>query len=402
MSSQPAGLAPSALDCAQQGADELVAAAHRMIPDLIARAPEDEQRRRLDPRTIDDIRSGGFVRVLQPRRWGGFELDPSDFAKMHIALAQGDMSAAWVFSVYVGHAFHLALFDERIQEKVWGENSDALIASSYAPSGKAVPVEGGYRLTGHWKFSSGSDYSDWLMLGAITQEDPADHKVFVIRRQDCEVIDAWRVMGLKATGSQDVRVTDLFVPAYATLSHIDNLNEDLPGRRTNPGPLYLMPNIQLFFRSITTGCIGGLQAMLDAFIAYGSTKRDKRGNALVENPDAQLVCAKAALALDEMKATLFRNLQTLSDSAAAGVRPGVHERLLMRAQASEVSGRCLIHARALFSALGGSAIYEDSLPFGRIMRNLEAASVHPTGNFNSVARGLGAFLLTGASQDTMI
>lgn len=382
--------------------EELIARARALVPVLAERAAADEARRSLSPESVAAFRDAGLMRVVQPKIWGGYEMSPSVFAEIQMTLAEGDMSAAWVYGVLTGHAYHLALFDPRAQEAVWGENRDAMIASAYAPTGKAKRVDGGYRFSGRWSFSSGSDHSDWIMLGGMTDDEQPQHLAFLINRSDLEIVDAWHVMGLKATGSQDVIVDDVFVPDYAALSHTNAMADSQPGQALNKGPLYAIPFMQLFYRSITTGNIGALQGMLDAFLAYGAAKIDKRGRALVDNPDAQLASGEAAVAIADLKAGLHRNYAILMEYAEKGLKPSVEERLRFRTEAAQAAGRCVAHARALFLTAGGHGIYDSKLPFGRILRNLEAAEAHPAAQARVFARSLGIYRLTGQLTDTMI
>ena len=142
---------------------ELVARARALIPTLIERAPAQQAHRRILDETIADLKAAGFFKIFQPKRWGGWELQPRTFFDVQAILAEGDVSVGWVFGILGVHSFHLALFDDKAAEDVWGKDNTALIASPYSP-GKAVPAEGGYRLTGRWRFSSGTEHCDWIFL----------------------------------------------------------------------------------------------------------------------------------------------------------------------------------------------------------------------------------------------
>jgi len=127
-----------------------------------------------------------------------------------IALAAGCGSAGWVFSVVSIHQFHLGLFGIEAQEEVWSQDPNALLASSYMPGGKTRAVPGGYRLSGHWKFSSGCDIGEWFILGGLVEggdgKPPLPH-YFLLPKQDVRIDhDSWHVMGLAGTGSKDVAV----------------------------------------------------------------------------------------------------------------------------------------------------------------------------------------------------
>ena len=107
------------------------------------------------------------MRMLQPVEHGGYAAHPVDFAEAVMEVAKGCGSSGWVCGVGGVHPWEMALMDARLQKEVWGEDQDTWIASPYMPSGVATPVEGGWRLTGRWQFSSGTDHCDWIFLGAF-------------------------------------------------------------------------------------------------------------------------------------------------------------------------------------------------------------------------------------------
>ena len=145
---------------------ELIARARALIPSSPRAAPKADAERRLPQETIADMQAAGLFRVLQPKRWGGYEMDPATYFEIQLALGEGCMSTAWVYGVPGIHPWLLGLFDDRAAHEVWGEDDSTLICSSLMPAGKAAPAPGGFRLSGHWKFSSGSDHCGWAYLGA--------------------------------------------------------------------------------------------------------------------------------------------------------------------------------------------------------------------------------------------
>src|SRR5271165_4415022 len=132
--------------------EELLARARAMIPTLKERAARAEADRRIPDETIADMQAAGFFRILQPKRWGGYEMDPQAFFDVQMALAEGCMSTGWVFGVVGGHPYELALFPDRAQREVWATDDSVLVSSSYQPVGKVERVEGGFRLSGRWGF----------------------------------------------------------------------------------------------------------------------------------------------------------------------------------------------------------------------------------------------------------
>jgi 3-hydroxy-9,10-secoandrosta-1,3,5(10)-triene-9,17-dione monooxygenase len=395
-----------ALNSYQLRADELISAARAMIPTLAARARRQTENRRILPETIAEMKQAGFFRVLQPRRWGGYEMDPRVFAEIQIALAEGDMSVGWVYGVVGVHAFQIALFDDRAAQDVWGDDNSILIASTYMPTGRATPVEGGYRFSGKWKFSSGVEHCQWIFLGGLTVKDEAtgkggDYCTFLLPRSDFEIVDSWDVLGLKGTGSQDIVVKDVFIPEYRVHRTSDAYGGTSPGNAVNTGHLYRYPFVQVFFRAVTNGCIGGLQAMLKDFRAYGAARITTVGTSTANDPDAQLACAEAASAIDEMRCILHRNFAEIDAYASRGEIPTEEQRLLYRYQSSVVAERCLEVAAKLFKGAGGSGLYATQ-SFGRIYNDLIAARQHVSNQSQISGRGYGAVLLGLPNRDPMI
>ncbi len=381
---------------------DLLATARTMAPRLAERANQQAKDRRIAAETIAEMNTAGFFRILQPRRWGGFELDPGAFAEIQIALAQGDMSTAWVHGVLGVHPFQMALFDDRAAQDVWGKDPSTLIASSYMPTGRATPAAGGFRFSGRWKFSSGTEHCAWIFLGGLVGDPAAgDYRTFLLPRADYTILDTWNVMGLSGTGSQDIVVEDVFVPAYRVHDLGDAYKGHSPGHAVNTGWLYRLSFPQVFGRVVTNACIGGLQAMLDAFRDYGAKRVGTTGATTARDPDAQLAAAEALSALDEIKATLHRNFAVMADYARRGEETPVELRLLYKYQCAAVADRCLEIAARIFKCVGGSGMF-DSYPFGRIYSDLIAARQHVSNQSQVYGRNLGATLLGLPNPDPQL
>ena len=121
---------------------EIIARARAMIPTLAQRSLEGRRQRRIPDETIADMQRAGFFRVLQPRRWGGYEMDLSTFYEVQLAFAEGDMSTAWIYGVSGVHPWFMALLDDRAAQEVWRDDTSTLICSSLMPAGKATRGRG--------------------------------------------------------------------------------------------------------------------------------------------------------------------------------------------------------------------------------------------------------------------
>jgi 3-hydroxy-9,10-secoandrosta-1,3,5(10)-triene-9,17-dione monooxygenase len=372
---------------------EIVARARALTPVLAARAEQTARDRRLPNESVADLHRAGLFRVLQPRRWGGYELDIHTYFDTQIALGEGDMSIAWVYGVVGVHPWLLALFDDRAQRDVWGSDDGTLICSSLMPVGAATAVEGGFRLSGRWKYASGSDHTEWAFLGGAPPDGALEQRrIFLVPKSDYEVVDVWHVAGLRGTGSHDIVVKDAFVPAHRTVKFSDNFRGWGPGLAANAGALYRLPFGQVFFRGVSTGAIGALQGMLNTYLEYGK-KRIQRlsGKPASEDPLIQITCAEVACGLDEMKTILHRNFEVLEGYAARGEMPPLRLRMEYKFHNAWVAERCSLLAARLFKATGTLGIF-DELPYGRILADINVARTHISNQFEANGRSFGAAL----------
>src|SRR5262249_10159818 len=159
--------------------------------------------------------------------------------------------------------------------------------------------------------SSGCDHCQWVFLGGFAPTDagqPPDMRTFLLPKKDYRIDDNWHVAGLKATGSKDIVVENVFVPEHRTHKLIDGYKRNSPGNALNTAPLYKLPFGQLFVRSVSTSAIGAAQGARDAYarVAAGRIAAGD-GAKVAEDPTTQVVLAQAAATIDEVKLVLYRN-----------------------------------------------------------------------------------------------
>ena len=380
---------------------ELLDRARSLVPVLQAREAAAAEARQVSAETIQDFTDAGFFRVLQPQRFGGYELSPDVYCRIARTLAEGCMSSAWVYGVIAVHNWQLALFDPRASDDVWGENNDVRISSSYMPCGKVVRVEGGYRLSGRWAFSSGSAHCDWVILG-VHVPHPEGNRVpdpcnFLVPRGDYAIIDTWDVMGLCATGSNDILVDDVFVPDYRVIREMDMFDLRCPGHEAHDASLYRIPFAQLFNRTVATTSLGSLQRALDVFRAG---MRDKRatytGQKLANDVAIQEAVASVALTLDDLDLRLARDLAELSARAERQDWP-VERRAELGLSTTSMVSRCVAAIDQLMQFSGGKAIYRGHV-IQRAFLDIHCALAHVANNPYPYARNFGAMAF-GAPND---
>jgi len=379
----------------------IVQRARAMVPVLKERAAKANELRRLPDETIAEMKQAGFFDVLKPKAYGGYEMDPQVFYDVCMTLAEGCMSTAWVYGVVGVHNWQIALFDPRAAADVWGKDSSVLIASTYMPKGQVKVVDGGFRFSGRWGFSSGIDHCDWVFLGGLifSEGQPPEYRTFLLPKSDYKVIDTWHTMGLKGTGSKDIVVEDVFVPEYRTHKATDGFMGTNPGRDTFTADLYKLPFGQIFVRAVSSAAIGGLQGALDTFVDFAKVRVGDMGNKTSEQAPAQLAAADTAVAIDEMKLVLHRNFEVLMKKIRTGEPlSDINQRLHFRHQAAQVVERAAKHAYQLFSVCGGRGIFTD-FALHRYVFDIFAARGHYANNPDQFGRNYGGVMLGRDNTD---
>ncbi|MBK8630995.1 MAG: acyl-CoA dehydrogenase family protein [Sphingomonadales bacterium] len=346
--------------------EELIARARAMIPTLKSRAKQCVAQRDVPAESIREFHEAGFFRILQPKRWGGYEMHPNVFFEVQKALAEGCMSTGWMFGVVGCHPYELALFHDQAQQDMWAEDSTVLASSSYQPVGKVTHVEGGFRLSGRWGFSTGSVHCDWVVLGAMVppknEGDAMDMRAFLLPRKDYTIDrDAWHVFGLQGTGSHDVIVDDVFVPEYRTHRSVDGFLCNNPGQKENDAPLFTLPWAQVFVRSVSTAAFGGAKAALNAAIAIAQSRiSTNTGKASIADPFLLAAISKAHSQIQEMETTLRLTFDDLMGYAERGEAIPMEKRALYAYNSSSVVRRLADLVDDMMQLLGGRAIYMTS------------------------------------------
>lgn len=397
---------PAAAPAAAVDAATLVQRARELAPKLAARAAETEAARRIPDATIAELQQAGLFEVLKPKQYGGYEMSPRVFYDICFELAQGCPSTGWIYGVMGVHNWQLALFDPRAAEDVWGEDCSTLLASTYMPAGKVQPVEGGFKFSGRWGFSSGCGHGQWFLLGGLIFGEagqPPEYRTFLVPREDLKIIDTWQVMGLKGTGSNDVVVEDAFVPDYRTHKGMDGFSCINPGREVFSSDLYKLPFGQIFVRAVSTAAIGALQGAFNCFEDFAKVRVGGMGTKTSEQATAQLAMADTAAAIDEMRLVLHRNFEVLEAKIAAGesLAEQIELRVHYRYQAAQVVERCAQRVYQLFSACGGRGIFTD-FPLYRYMNDIYAARAHFANNVDMFGRNYGSLLLGHDNTDVFI
>ncbi len=367
------------------------------ILDLISeQAALGRQQRQVSDEVVEAIRGTGMMRAFLPAQWGGLEATPQEFFEAHLAIAERDMSTAWITGIIAVHAYQLAIMNEQALSDVYKDDPDTCISSSYNPVGAKVEVaDGGLMLSGRWGWSSGSHHCTWVLLGGIVPGE--GYRTFLVPRSDYEIEDTWFVYGLHGTGSNDIVIDEpVFVPDYRTHKRIDGFN----CVHDQKNPMYAIPWAQLFARIVSTPAIGAVRHAVDVFIDNASSSSSDPTK-LQGDPDITQRVAQTLNDADEMEAVLFRNLDRLVDAVRSGTEIPMIDRVKYRYQAGLVIDRMITAVDRLFDVGGGRSVFEGS-ELQNIWRDIHIARAHVANNPVPFARNWGAMNMGAETADEFV
>lgn len=386
--------------------EEVLAAVRALAPALRERGAEAESLRKVPEASIKELAATGFFRLLQPKAHGGYAADPALFYAAVKDIAKACGSTGWVASVVGVHPWHVALYDPRAQEEVWGQDQDTRICSSYAPTGKITPVDGGFTVSGCWHFSSGCDHADWALLGGLVTDAegrPVDMRTFLIPRTQYRIDEVWDTVGLRGSGSNDIVAREVFVPEHRALSFGPVTALQVPGHRLNPEPLYRLPYASIFTTTISTPIVGIAEGAYEDYVTATRERfRASYGQQVAEDPFAQVRIARAASDIDASWLQLQRNISELYALAERGEELPTPLRTRARRDQVLATERCVAAVDLLMENAGGSAMRTGPNPVQRAWRDAHTGRGHAANDPERALVLFGQGALGLDIQDTML
>ena len=376
-------------------ANELLDRARTLLPLVRTHAERNNQQRDVAPEVVAALKEAGLFKLLQPAAWGGYEASPLTFYGVQNLIAEACASTAWIYGVLSVQSFILALMDRQAQADVWGEDSNTLMSSSFQPVGKVQPVDGGYRISGRWTFSSGSSHARWVLVGSLVppaaEGQPPHMRLFLVPRADYEIVDTWHTIGLRGTGSNDIAIDDVFVPAYRT-------HQPSPGIVPTTGaghlaPLHRLPWLYMFTSTVSNLGIGMGRAALNTFIAI---ERERvsilTGKAAKEDPAVHSAAARLSAEIAAMEAMYQRHIGNMMELIERNEAMSMTDGLMQRTQLTSALRRIAAIVDDMQQLLGGRGIRLDS-GLVHIWLDLCAARAHPGNDPGMIAPAYGKSLL---------
>ncbi len=358
--------------------ETVLARARALLPALRERSSEIEAGRRVPADLSARLGEAGLYTMLAPRAVGGGEAHPREMAETLEALATADSAAAWTVMTGSTTGLLLAYLAPEVAREILDAAPHAALAGVFAPSGRAVPEAGGYRVSGRWSWASGCENAAWRMGGALVMGDDGPRRLegggpeirsCFFRAEDSEVIDTWRVSGMRGTGSHDLAVDGLLVPAERTACV-------LVDRPRHDGPLYRFPIFGLLATGVSAVGLGMARAALDHVSELARGKRTRGGQkTMAQSELVQVRIARAEAELAAARALSHEVLEDAYDAAAAGDPLDARARARLRMAATFAAEASARSVDVAYNLAGGASVWESS-PLQRHLRDVHVMTQH--------------------------
>jgi resorcinol 4-hydroxylase (FADH2) len=379
----------------------LLQRARELGPSLRARAAQTESERRISDETIADFRRTGISRALQPPRYGGIATDFGVAARICDYLARACPASSWVYANFILLQWHLGLFAAQAQDEVWGADPDALVAAAYMSVGTAKMVDGGYSLSGSWRYASGIDNANWCLLGGrvvdVGSGAPIKQGFFLLSPDQYQIEDNWYVVGLSGTGSKDVTVNEAFVPEWRWLE-LDACNSGAaPGIAVNDHPLFRAPLYAIFSYFLSGIAIGGAQGAIDDFVEATTLRKTIGGAAgrqvpVAQFPNIQIALTEAEAKVDAARTLIHRDCDNVVATLKSGKALSVDQRIANRRSVGYGVRLAREAVDSLFAVTGAAGLFNDSV-IQRHWRDVNAVAHHFSLEWNQIGSLVGAYRL---------
>jgi 3-hydroxy-9,10-secoandrosta-1,3,5(10)-triene-9,17-dione monooxygenase len=356
--------------------EQVMANARDLLPVLAKRAPAAEADRRLSKATMDDLYDAGLLRILTPATYGGLELDWPGLPDAARIVARACPSTAWIVAVVGGHSGIVGRLPKALQDEMFADGPDQLyVTASAQTTGRITAVKGGYRLNGIWRFASGCDHADWVMVTG--ERHDAKGKATgpmlraVCRAGEAEIVDTWHVAGMKGTGSKDLNFTNVFVPERYAVDQAENFGAGAPGAPLHPNCyLYDVPFAAYFSSWLLGPVLGSAEGAYESYLATTKGRVGSMSKATVaEIHTVQERLAESYCELEAARALYEKHNAFLHQKGAArdSIRPD--EFIDSGRERTYIGRLCFNLVHRLVRQMGAVGIY-DTNPVQRHYRDM--------------------------------
>lgn len=348
--------------------EELIGRAEELLPVLAERAPRTEELRRIPDETVRDLVDAGLIRVANPERYGGYGLDVDTMFEVGWRLAQACGSTGWFYTVTQVHNWQMGTAPEAAQEEYFA-SPDVIASSAFAPTGDVQTVDGGWRISGRWPFSSGVDHAAWVLLGGA--DEVRGQFLMLVPRAEVTILDDWFASGLKGTGSKSVVIEDpVFVPAYRALN-MSNASQEHWRDHHRRGS-YGVPLLSIVSFCLATPVVGIGQGAVAEFTNHTRSRMSLRRQA-ADAPGSHFRIAESAAESDAAVTILRADLREQVARGARGDAFSDLDRARYRRNHAYVTRLSVAAVNRLFDAAGAHALLDPN-PLARMHRDVNAGA----------------------------
>ena len=359
--------------------EELHAIVRDLEPILRKFAPMAEADCNVPKEAIDAIREAGLFRIWIPEKLGGWDVDPVTACRIFEDIARIDSAASWSVQMSNGVTALGRFFGDQAVAEIYAGGSK-ILADAFAPPGAAVPVEGGYRFTGQFPFGSGCRYADWFMALGLVMDDGQPRmvegnpviRIMAFPMAEAEVVDNWDTLGMRGTGSDDVKVEDLFVPEHLTAAL-----EPIEGA-ANAAWSPAMNNMSVWhiIASIATTPLGVAATALEEFVAVARAKTAAYQTETVDRHAlSHYRLGEARATLNAARAGLYDAMAKAWEDAQAGTFITAERKCDLQL-AGSFAARAARDAVELIAASAGANAFRHSSSLTRHLRDLRTTTQH--------------------------
>lgn len=383
--------------------DELVARARQLAEVFGRNAARAEEERRMPDDLADALRNSGLLRILQPVRFSGYEHHPAVAMKAIYEIAAATGSGGWFYALTMLHNWVAGLFEQESQEEIFADSLDPILSVVFAPTGTAIRDANGYRLSGQWKYATASPNADWIVVnGRVVDDGKTVIRSFLVPRGDFVVLDTWHVTGLRGTGSNDVKIENVFVPERRTLLFEDVHAGTTPGAVASTCAYYAIPSTPLLSHTAAAVAIGILIGATREYEARARTRTftfDHKQQS--KQVGTQMRLARALAVIRSCTALQESVLGDLAESTSHDGGRSPEVRAEVRMYAAYIVDVCQKALAELYLSAGSNAIFESS-PMQRAFRDIHALSTHVAVAYDEAAEAFGQTRLGMHSTSGML
>jgi 3-hydroxy-9,10-secoandrosta-1,3,5(10)-triene-9,17-dione monooxygenase len=338
-----------------QTAVEVLDRINALVPVLHSRAAATERLRRMHPDNLRDLTEAGVFKLSMPCDVGGYQAEEETVAEVLTQIARGCPSTGWICAIMLASNVLPALLNDEAAKEIYS-TPDLRMTATFAPTGQAMPVRSGYRVTGHWLWNTGGIHSNWFVPTCITHTDSGPVALMaVLPAAALRYQDNWRAAGMKGTATNTVSATDVFVPTSRTVLAENLAGGEYPARRYSADPYYNRPWLMRASILSAPTLLGIARGAMDSFMRTLGTRGPityTNWSKAAETPVLHHQLARAQFALESAEMFTDRLIQLSRDAITDP--PSMQQRVQARAWLGHVATLARSCVNQLFEASSAS------------------------------------------------